>query len=319
MKITESKIIDTYLKPLTFNNKSALKLEDDVYYDSKKKIIFSTDTYEENIHFLNSDKPAKFVKKIFRSAISDIFCKGFKPTTYFLSLSINKTNKKWLISLKNELTKESKKFNLFLGGGDTTKSKKLSIVISILGSSKNKPILRKNAKLNEDIYVTGNLGESYLGLLVNLKKKNLGKLNSYFKKQYYNPNLPYKFSKFLYKFASSATDISDGIYNDLQNLCKASKCGAIVNFSDLPFSKHTNKINSKNKISLINVFSKGDDYQILFTANRKHRKLIRNISKKTITKVTRVGKITRGKFVKMIDAGNNLDLRSFKRGYIHKF
>ena len=179
--------------------------------------------------------------------------------------------------------------------------------------------MRKNAKLNEDIYVTGNLGESYLGLLVNLKKINLGKLNSYFKKQYYNPNLPHKFSKFLHKFASSATDISDGIYNDLQNLCKASKCGAIVNFSDLPFSKHTNKINSKNKISLINVFSKGDDYQILFTANRKHRKLIRNISKKTITKVTRVGKITRGKFVKMIDAGNNLDLRSFKRGYIHKF
>jgi thiamine-monophosphate kinase len=319
MKITESKIIDTYFKPLTFYNKNALMLEDDVYYDSRKKIIFSTDIYEENIHFLNPENPAKFVQKIFRSSISDIYCKGFKPTTFFLSLSMKKTNKKWLINFKNELIKESKKFNLFLGGGDTIKSRKLSIVISVLGSSNHKPILRKNAKLNEDIYVTGNLGDSYLGLLVNLNKINLGKLNSYFKKQYQKPNLPHKFSEHLYRFASSSIDISDGIYNDLQNICKASSCGAIVNFADLPFSKHANKIKSLKKISLINIFSKGDDYQILFTAKQKYRKLIKKISKKTLTKVTRVGIITSGKIVKLIDAGNILDVSSFKRGYIHKF
>ena len=39
MKITEPKIINNYLKILTFNNKNSLNLEDDVFYDPKKKII----------------------------------------------------------------------------------------------------------------------------------------------------------------------------------------------------------------------------------------------------------------------------------------
>ena len=52
MKITESLLIRNYLKTLTFKNKNSLNLEDDIFYDSKTKIILSTDTYEENIHFL---------------------------------------------------------------------------------------------------------------------------------------------------------------------------------------------------------------------------------------------------------------------------
>ena len=53
MKLTEFKIINKYLRSLTFNNKKSLKLKDDVYYDEKKKLVFSTDTYEEGVHFLH--------------------------------------------------------------------------------------------------------------------------------------------------------------------------------------------------------------------------------------------------------------------------
>ena len=55
------------------------------------------------------------------------------------------------------------KFNIDLCGGDTTFSNKLSFTITSLGYS-NKIIYRNKAKLNDDIYVTGNLGDSYLGL-----------------------------------------------------------------------------------------------------------------------------------------------------------
>ena len=171
MKITEKIIIDNYLRPLTFKNKESLNLLDDVYFDKKKKIVFSTDTFIEGKHFLYSSRPEKFVKKIFRATISDILCKGAKPTVYFLSLGINKTNKKWLQKLKKELYKESKKFGIFLGGGDTVNSKNTTITISVIGKVKKSPILRSGAKVNDDIYITGNLGDSYLGLLLNLKKK----------------------------------------------------------------------------------------------------------------------------------------------------
>ena len=51
--ITENKIIKKYLRKLSFKNKKSLNLEDDVYYDNTKKIVFSTDTYEEALKLVN--------------------------------------------------------------------------------------------------------------------------------------------------------------------------------------------------------------------------------------------------------------------------
>ena len=319
MKIIESQLINKYLKPLTFNNKNSLNLEDDVYYDSKNKFIFSTDTYEENIHFLNSANPSRFVKKIFRSAISDILCKGSQPITYFLSLSIKKINKKWLKNFTSQFKIESKKFGLFLGGGDTIRSKKLSISISVLGFTKKKPILRSNAKVGDDIYITGNLGDSYIGLLCKRKKINLGKYKSYFIRSYEEPKLPVKFSSFLYSFASSSIDISDGLIKDAKSICAASKCGATIDLLKIPSSNNAKKIFNMNKITFNKIYSKGDDYQILFTANRRYRKLIASISGKTNTKTTRIGVINPSKGVIIYVGDEMIDQSNLNSGYIHTF
>ncbi len=319
MKISEQEIISKYIKLLTFNNKESLKLEDDIYYSKKRKLVFSTDTYIEGTHFLNSSNPTKFVKKIFRSSLSDIFSKGSKPITYFLSLSLNRSKKNWLKKFINELKVDSKKYGIFLGGGDTVKSKKLSITFSILGHAYKIPILRKNAKINDDIYITRYIGDSYVGLLLNKKKLSLNKYKRYFLKSFENPDLPAEFSKNLYKFANSSIDISDGLIKDLGCICSSSKCGAEVNFRKLPFSTKLKHIASINKISLIDVFSKGDDYQILFTANKKFRKLIKSVSKKTNTKTTIIGKIVSSKNVKMLDDNKIINLSGSKTGYIHNF
>ena len=101
--ITENKIIKKYLRKLSFKNKKSLNLEDDVYYDNKKKIVFSTDTYEEGIHFIKSKNPVNFAKKIFRSSISDIISIGCEPIVYFLSLSLYDINESWLKTFSMEL------------------------------------------------------------------------------------------------------------------------------------------------------------------------------------------------------------------------
>ena len=318
MKLTESLIISNYLKKLTFKEKSALELKDDIFYDKKKKIVFSKDTYEENIHFLNSSVPKKFIKKIFRSSISDIICKGIAPKVYFLSLSIKKLNNKWLNSFTKCLKEDSKKYGLFLGGGDIVKSKKNSITISVLGYVTKKPILRSNAKINDDIYLTGNLGDSYLGLLVNLERLKT-KDSNYFINAYQKPDLKYKFSKQMYKFANSSIDLSDGLIKDLSSICRSSNCGAILDYVTLPFSSKAKKLFKKNRIKPKHIFSQGDDYQILFTASKKLRGQILLISKKTTTKVTRVGKIVVGKVVKMTSGSKNMDLSGIKTGFIHRF
>ncbi len=319
MKITESILINNFLKKLTFNHKNSLNLEDDIYYDPTRRMIFSTDTYEEGIHFFKYANPKNFIKKIFKASISDIYCKGFKPFSYFLSLSINKTNLSWFKNFKTELTKESKKHKMFLGGGDTIKSKKLSISISVLGYSNKKPILRSGAKIHNDVYITGNLGDSYLGLLIKKKKLNAGKYKKYFIQRFENPSLPIRFSSFLNKFATSSIDISDGLIKDMKSICSSSRCGVNLNYSDLPLSKNLKNFLKKDQDQFKNIFSRGDDYGILFTANKKHRKFINLTAKRTKTKVTRVGKIVAGKLVKLINGDKIINHSRVKSGYIHYF
>ena len=49
----EFEIIRKYFSKLTKNNKSALNLNDDVFFDKKKGLVISIDTYNEGSHFLN--------------------------------------------------------------------------------------------------------------------------------------------------------------------------------------------------------------------------------------------------------------------------
>ena len=71
--------------------------------------------------------------------------------------------KKNLMLISKSLNQEQKKYNLKLSGGDTTNSKKISFSITSIGFSKV-IVERNKAKLNDDIYVTGNIGDSFLGL-----------------------------------------------------------------------------------------------------------------------------------------------------------
>ena len=54
---------------------SAFNLNDDVFFDKKKSLLGSIDTYNENIHYLNFKYPNFLIKKIIRSSISDIIQK----------------------------------------------------------------------------------------------------------------------------------------------------------------------------------------------------------------------------------------------------
>ena len=127
----ESEIIKKYFSKLSKNNKSSLNLNDDVFFDKKKELIVSIDTYIEGIHFIDFKKPGLVIKKIIRSSISDLICKGVKPKYYFISgsgddKSFSKIN---LNKISKSLKQEQKKYKISLCGGDTVFSKKLSFFI----------------------------------------------------------------------------------------------------------------------------------------------------------------------------------------------
>ena len=317
----EFDIIKKYFSKLSLNNKNSLSLNDDVFFDRSRKLVISVDTYVDKSHFFNFRNPELVIKKILRSSISDLICKGVKPKYYFISGSGNKKSfiKSNLSKISQSLKQEQKKFRIHISGGDTVFSNKLSFTIISVGFSSN-IIFRNKAKFNDDIYVTGNLGDSYMGLKILKKKISLKKnLNKYFLKKYYLPDLHINLTQKLFNFANTSIDISDGLFADLDRLINNQKLSYKVNMSNIPISKNLKKIILSNKLKKIDFVSKGDDYQILFTASKKKSRIIKRTFKSLGIKISKIGNISSGGQKSQIidEKGNKIAIKN--KGHFHNF
>ena len=317
----EFDLIKNYFSKLTKNNKSALNLNDDVFFDKKKELVISVDTYNEGIHFPNFNKPYLVIKKVLRASISDLICKGVKPKYYFISGSGNKKtfSKEKLKDLTRSLFEEQKKYNIKLCGGDTTFSKKLSFSITVIGFSK-KIVFRNKAKINDDIYVTGNIGDSFIGLNVINKKINLKRNhNNYFLNKYYKPDVQIKLVDQLLKFSNSSIDISDGLFADLEKIINNQNVNYEIHLDKVPISKQMEMLLKKHRFQKINLISNGDDYQILFTASKNKSRIIKSISKKLNLKITKIGKILPSSHKSSVIDQKGRVLGVNNKGYVHQF
>ena len=317
----EFDLINNYFFKIAKKNKSALNLNDDVFFDKKKGLVISIDTYNEGYHFTDFKHPNLVIKKIIRSSISDLICKGVEPKFYFIAGSGNKKSfsKKNLSLILKSLRSEQKKYGIFLCGGDTTYSNRLSFSITSIGYSK-KIIYRNNAKLNDDIYVTGNLGDSFVGLqILKSKIKFKKQINDYFIKNYYEPNIQINFTKELLKFANSSIDISDGLIADLEKMINIQHLSYQINEHKIPTSKLLTKIIKDYKFKKSNFISNGDDYQILFTASPSKARIIENKSKLLQVKITKIGKIISGSKKSSIIDQKGKQILIKNKGYTHKF
>ena len=317
----EFDLINNYFFKIAKKNKSALNLNDDVFFDKKRGVVISVDTYNIGTHFYDFKSPDLVIKKILRSSISDLICKGVKPKFYFISGSGNKKTftKKNLYKISKSLKSEQNKFNIDLCGGDTTFSNKLSFTITSLGYS-NKIIYRNKAKLNDDIYVTGNLGDSYLGLKVLSNKTKFKKKDKlFFVDKYYKPDLPLNLTKYLLKFANSSIDVSDGLIDDLAKMINRQSLSFHLFENKIPVSNKLSNLIKKQRLNKINLISNGDDYQVLFTADINKARIIQKASKTTGIKITKIGKIVSGKDRSLIFDEKGKQIRAKSKGYIHRF
>ena len=119
---------------------------------------------------------------------------------------------------------------------------------------------------------------------LDLKNKN------YFLNKYYLPS-PCMLGYHIAKLCSSAIDISDGFYGDLNKMLN-NNFGAIIDIKSIPVSNNLQNIINYHTITLDQVLNWGDDYELIFTSHRRFRKNLANIAKKQKVKITKIGRIT---------------------------
>ncbi len=300
--LSERVIINSLLKKLNFDIKGTFNFENDAAYFSTAKnykTIVTTDTITENIDFFYNDPPESIAQKLVCVNLSDLSAMGSKPIAYTLNLSLNsKININWLKRFTNRLLKLQKIYNFYLLGGDISNSYELSLSANFFGKAKFKDILSQHkCSVGDNIWITGNLGNSYLGyrIFTNSKLNISNKDKEFYQNSYLYPT-PCMFGSIASKFISAATDISDGFYGDLNKILN-NKVGASLIKKDFLISNNLRNIilTNKSKISIENILSWGDDYQLIFTTNNKFKNKIYNLGKKNNIKLTNIGTVIKTK------------------------
>ncbi|MBT9332557.1 thiamine-phosphate kinase [Paracidobacterium acidisoli] len=274
------------------------------------EIVVTTDLSLEQVHFRRDwHTPESAGHRCLARGLSDLAAMGARPMAAFLSLSIPsdlispedtsrtagrrkpaKRDVSWTDRFLDGLLQLAAKYKVPLAGGDTAQSPQFdeqgrrqsglaAADIVLIGQvRRGQALLRSGARPGQVIYVTGSLGGSAAELLA------LGRDPSQFatltKGMNYGhphlfpePRLRAGEALAARKWARAAIDLSDGLSTDLLHICEASDVAAEIDEAALPIhplarqAEHDGWIPSALGLALHG----GEDYELLFTANRSVR------------------------------------------------
>lgn len=333
--IGEFGLIDIIKKKFNSKNNDSLiiGIGDDAAVISKSKddyFLISSDMLVEGIHFDLTYHPLKHLGyKSVTTNISDIYSmNGFaNQITINLGLS-NRFSLNAIEEFYKGVKIACEEYNIDLVGGDTTSSKTgLIISVSAIGNVlKNKLTLRKTAKKNDIICVSGDLGRSYIGLQILEREKSVFLTNPEMQPELSNysdliekqlkpkarKDLIEKFSEFNI-IPNSMIDISDGLASDLIHLSVQSNLGVKIYEEKLPILKSTiltaNELNLNPTTCALNG---GEDYELLFSVNEKDY----NMLKDNDIDITSIGYFTSNKKFNLVSKeGETISLKA--QGWKH--
>ena len=273
-RLGEFDLIARYFAPLA-TEAAALGLRDDAAVlrpPEGQEIVLSCDTIVEGVHFLKDDPPGSIGHKALAVNLSDLAAKGARPYVYLLSLSLPAgTAATWLEAFASGLGELQKLSGIGLVGGDTTATPgPLSVTVTALGLvPQGHAVLRLGAKQGDRLYVSGAIGDAYLGLRV-LKHPALGRFwgfsdddTAFVVDRYRRPKPRNDLALLVRNFAQAAIDVSDGLMGDIEKLARVSHGGALIEASRVPFSPAAQKALEREPALLEALVTAGDDYEIV--------------------------------------------------------
>ena len=311
----EFSFIKNKLRPLSFGKKEDRGLSDDcALFPNINNLVISVDSSIEGIHVpLGTDISVQARRSILR-ALSDLAAFGSKPLCVFSSVNIPKNFKnKDFDKIADGFRKALIEYDIFLAGGDTTSYPGPPIfTITVLGDNGAKKVGRNGAKKGDLIVVSGEIGDSFIGLqlLQNNIEVSFEEDKTLINK-FLIPNPRIDIRKIIVNYATSIIDISDGLLADLDHICKNSNVGADIYIKDIPFSKGAQNYINSNIFNHIALITGGDDYELLYTIDPI------DINKLDASSSI-IGKITDGHDLSLYAANNKLIDTSEKfMGYKH--
>jgi thiamine-monophosphate kinase len=221
---------------------------------SADDLLFTTDLFVEDIHFLRAThKAAHVARKALARSLSDIAAMGGAPRFCLASVCLPAwASERWTNDFFDTLTSLAATYQTILAGGDLARGETFACDVTVCGAvPRGTALLRSGARAGQEIYVSGALGGSALGLA-----SGKGKART----RHLNPEPRLALGQFLREKlrATAAIDISDGLSLDLQRVCLASGIAADI------VAPPRFGANTKQAATPEQALHGGEEYELLF-------------------------------------------------------
>ncbi len=295
--------IARHFRPLA--GPGALNLEDDAAVFAPppgRELVMTADAMVEGVHFLPGTAASLVARKLMRVNLSDLAAMGAAALGYLVTISVPRAlGDDWFAGFAAGLAQDQAEFGLALFGGDTTETPgPLTLSLTALGHvAPGQAIRRNGARPGDAVWVTGTIGDGALGLAA--ARGELPDPGGALQARYDLPTprlgLP------LHGWARACMDVSDGLFQDLGHICRASGVAAVVDAAAIPLSSAAQAAGPDwRELAMVG----GDDYELLMAGPDAAPPF----------PATRIGHFTAGEGVRVLDAdGTELPLAG--RGWSH--
>lgn len=272
-------------------------------------LAVSSDMLVEGRHFLSTVDPARLGHKALAVNLSDLAACGAKPLAFTLALSLPAVDEAWLQGFAKGLFALADSHGCELVGGDTTRGP-LNICITVFGEvPAGAALLRSGARVGDDIWISGNVGDARLALEVFRGKLVLPQgLMQLARDRMEMPTPRVALGLALRGIATSAIDLSDGLAGDLSHVLRQSGAGATLDAdavaARLAATRHPDAealqlgADARHAVTLAG----GDDYELAFTAPPSERERVEHAGRTAGTAVTRIGRIEAEAGLRLVNA-----------------
>jgi len=319
-ELGEFGLIKHLTRDIAITNSSTLKsVGDDAAVISHEggEILVSTDLLIEGVHFDLSYCPLKHLG--YKAAVvnfSDIAAMNGTPEQITVSIALsNRFSLEAIEEFYDGIKLACDKYKVDLVGGDTSTSfSGLFICVTVIGRAKKEDITYRNgAGVNDLLFVSGDLGAAYMGLMVLKSEKEVYRANpeiqpelaghDYILERQLKPEARTDIVKLLRECnvkPTSMIDISDGLASEIIHICQDSDKGCSLYEDKIPVDTSTISMAEELNIDpTIAALSGGEDYELLFTISQNDYEKVKDLKE-----ITAIGHITEA------SAGINLISRS---------
>ncbi len=299
-KLSEFDRIAKFFRPLAAKVPGASDLLDDAAVITPapgKDLVYTKDAMIAGTHFYPDDAPQDIAQKLYRVNLSDLTAKGAKARYYMLSIALPRDiPDHWLAAFTDGLQDAQNRFDMHLIGGDSVSiAGPVALSLTAIGEvDTGNAVRRGGAQPGDLVFVTGNIGDGYLGYRVkdgadfSLSETH----HAYLTRAYHYPDIPVAIAPFLQRHAHAAVDVSDGLLADACHIARASHCQMVIYAHDIPYSDAASAVLKTGVMDEMRLLTGGEDYQTVFTLAPQDSAALLSYCREHSVKITQIGAIT---------------------------